>query len=191
MRFLFEVFAVFVQASFFLKGLFTLGGIKIGPEKRELLGRLELRIRDEFQIKFEKPSFIAFTILKGLSGSASCYGAFRFAGLSSPLQEGAVVSDFDDIVRESLFMYPGCKLRSKGYLPCGSTGCGDVFCLDSNHTDEDGWSRVVLFSHDDDFSKQTKERVEKVAKEVASNYLEFVKKFLDETLHTEAMSLED
>ncbi len=90
-----------------------------------------------------------------------------------------------DVVEENQRYVPGAYVAPKGFLVFSSNDCGDAYCFDvrAEATRED--PSIVLLPHDVVFEGQTASDIARYARPVATNFADFLQKFVQEGLETE------
>lgn len=96
--------------------------------------------------------------------------------------EGQVrLLSIDDIRRENSELTPGAYVSPLGYVVFATTFCGDVYCFNINQQ-RDGEPEIVLISHEVVEEGISSDDAAKIAKPVAKNLSDFLKKFIDNQL---------
>ena len=90
-----------------------------------------------------------------------------------------------DAVDENQRYVPGADVAPKGFLVFASNDCGDAYCFDVRAVETRQDPPVVLLPHDVVFEECAVADIARYARPVATNFAEFLHKFVQERLETE------
>lgn len=176
----------------FLKGLFGWRRVVVSEVRIQQASQLRTNLRKKYSVGAPRSDFGFLTLLRGLSLRTDIPGMLALAGPGHSVDASIVtLSGPSEVIGESLFYSPGWELFWKGYVVCGSTACGDNYFFDTKRRDKDGWPQIVLLSHEESYFWVPRRRIEKIAKVVAADYLEFVEKFLKGSVEDRCLYFED
>jgi len=85
-----------------------------------------------------------------------------------------------DIAGANSNIYPGAAISAHGYVVFAETYGGDAYAFDLNKTSADGQPRIVLVSHEFYSENCLESDIERIAKPVAKDLLEFLCQLADE-----------
>jgi hypothetical protein len=105
----------------------------------------------------------------------------RFEPAACAEIDGVRLWPIADVLEENRDYVPGADISTHGFIVFATTTFGDAYCLDLG----DEPPRVVLMSHEVQYSGMERREIAKYAKPIADKFEDFITSFIDSDLDQE------